>query len=165
MAEQLKQQSDSVAAQLQEAKTHHKTFSEKTKSKIEQKDQAIDSLTLQVSQHIGAIAQLQLEQEQLQSDIAAKVAVIEGLTTDLEGEKAERQQMKLMQEEFLQQQQQQHSASIADLESQVESIQSSSALQLQQQQAAAACASAEASSVAQQLGAQLQSTMQASAAF
>ena len=164
MAEQLKQQSDSVAAQLQEAKTHHKTFSEKTKSKIEQKDQAIDSLTLQVSQHIGAIAQLQLEQEQLQSDIAAKVAVIEGLTTDLEAEKVERQHMKLMQEEFLQQQQQ-HSASIADLESQVESIQSSSALQLQQQQAAAACASAEASSVAQQLGAQLQSTMQASAAF
>ncbi len=161
-AQQLQQQLQLQQQQLQEAKAQYKIFSEKTKAKIEQKDQAIDALTMQVSQHIGTIVQLQQEQEQLQGEVAAGQLVVEGFKNELEAEKAEGLRRQLLQEEFVVQQQQQHAACIADLESQIAFIESSSSTQLQQQHAAAAAAAADAAAAAHQLAARLQTTMQAS---
>lgn len=150
---ELKQQSDGVAAQLQEAKSQYKTFCDKTKAKIEQKDMAIDALTLQVSQHIEQNAESQQQLERALSRIAAQVVSIEQLHRDFENEKAGMLRELECAEVAAAERLQQYASSISGYETQLATLHETSELQLQQQRAAAA-------EVAQQLSDRLQTTMQ-----
>jgi chromosome segregation ATPase len=143
---QLKHTAGNLAAQLADVTTQHKTFSEKSKSKLEQKDQAIDALTLQVSSHIGTIAEMN-------DQISSKDRAVELLHIQLQEQKAQFSVQSAHAEELALQQQQLHAAAISDLEAQIASIQTQAASQLHLAREAAAEA-------AQELGLQLQHTMQ-----
>ena len=119
---------------------------------MEQKDQAIDALTMQVSQHIGAIAELHAMQEQMAQQISDKDSAIQQLEKNLEQERKESQQQLLQSEKRALLTQQQHTACVSEYESTIAQIQSSSALQLQQERDAAAEAAAPARQRARRRG-------------
>jgi chromosome segregation ATPase len=150
-----------LSAQLEDAKIQYKTFSDKTKARLEQKDQAIDSLTNQISQHIGSIAEMEQLQKQQQLLITEKDSALAQLQSDFENETNALEQRLALADEAAQMQQQQHATSVADYETQVATIQSSAALQLHEERAASAVAATQAAALAQELGQQLQHSMQA----
>jgi chromosome segregation ATPase len=150
-----------LTSQLEDAKAQYKAFSDKTKAKIEQKDQAIDALTGQISQHIGTIAEMQQQQEQLQAHLSNKSADFERVESQLKQEASElKQQLEYAGRSALQQQEQ-HAAHVAEYDAQIACIQSMAESQLEQERCSAAAAAADAAALTQNLNAQLQSTMQA----
>ncbi len=150
-----------LSSQLEDAKAQYKAFSDKTKAKIEQKDQAIDALTDQISQHIGNIAEMQQQQQQLQEHLCNKSADFESLESQLTQEACELKQQLAHAQHAAVQQQQQHAVQVAEYDAQIACIQSSSESQIQEERSAAAAAAADAAALTQDLSTRLQSTMQA----
>lgn len=150
-----------LSSQLEDAKAQYKAFSDKTKAKIEQKDLAIDALTDQISQHIGTIADMQQQLQQLQLHLSNKTADFESLESQMTQEASELKQQLVHAQHAAVQQQQQHAAQVAEYDAHIASIQSSSELKIQEERSAAAAAAEDAAALAQDLSSRLQSTMQA----